>query len=437
MKKIKIFIASSAELNEDKQMFDLYFSDKNKLYRDRNIDFDQRTWMDFSSSLNEGRLQDRYNDYIRECDIVIFLFHTRMGRYTKEELEVAHEIYLKTKAAKPKIFVYFKEEGIVDESLKDFKSYCEKNLGHFCDLYTNYDDLRLKFDKQLQILENEGFIKPDPVDVKRTLRFVLLYVLVPVLVVALAFFAFYYYSPVTSTVRLTDTSKSSLPFYGADITLEYADKSETRHVDRLSDEVVFKEIHTKYLGENARLKIESKGYVTVDTVLSLEKNVTLGISRDSSLAMIFGTVKDEDNRPLADATVQVLDMKTVSDGMGNFQLPPVAAYQMPIDLHGAGIIHGPEVQQHPAALPRRRGEQAVVVQPLPRLQGAPHPGGRGLRRIGHQNAALPGRRVFGRLGDGILPRAVQDLTAVPAHGRAGIFCKRMHPLTAFCLLAPF
>lgn len=258
---------------------------------------------------------------------MIFLFHTRMGRYTKEELEVAHEIYLKTKAAKPKIFVYFKEEGIVDESLKDFKSYCEKNLGHFCDLYTNYDDLRLKFDKQLQILENEGFIKPDPVDVKRTLRFVLLYVLVPVLVVALAFFAFYYYSPVTSTVRLTDTSKSSLPFYGADITLEYADKSETRHVDRLSDEVVFKEIHTKYLGENARLKIESKGYVTVDTVLSLEKNVTLGISRDSSLAMIFGTVKDEDNRPLADATVQVLDMKTVSDGMGNFQLPIPAEKQ--------------------------------------------------------------------------------------------------------------
>ena len=176
-------------------------------------------------------------------------------------------------------------------------------------------------------MENEGFIKPDPVDVKRTLRFVLLYVLVPVLVVALAFFAFYYYSPVTSSVRLTDTSKSSLPFYGADITLEYADKSETRHVDRLSDEVVFKEIHTKYLGENARLKIESKGYVTVDTVLSLEKNVTLGISRDSSLAMIFGTVKDEDNRPLADATVQVLDMKTVSDGMGNFQLPIPAEKQ--------------------------------------------------------------------------------------------------------------
>ena len=67
--------------------------------------------------------------------------------------------------------------------------------------------------------------------------------------------------------------------------------------------------------------------MTEDRLLSLEKNVTLGISRDSSLAMIFGTVKDEDNRPLADATVQVLDMKTVSDGMGNFQLPIPAEKQ--------------------------------------------------------------------------------------------------------------
>lgn len=321
MKKIKVFIASSAELNEDKQMFDLYFSDKNKLYRDRNIDFDQRTWMDFSSSLNEGRLQDRYNDYIRECDIVIFLFHTRMGQYTREELEVAHDIYLKSKGAKPKIFVYFKEEGIADDSLKDFKAYCEKNLGHFCDLYSGYEDLRLKFDKQLQILENEGFIKPDPVDMKRTLRFVLLYVLVPVVVVALAFFAFYYYSPVASTVRLTDASKSSLPFYGADVTLEYADKSETRHLDKLTDEAIFKEIHTKYLGKDARLKIESKGYEPVDTVLNLEKSISLNIKRDHSFAVIFGTVKDEENRPLAEATIQVLDLKTVSDEMGNFTLP--------------------------------------------------------------------------------------------------------------------
>ena len=116
---------------------------------------------------------------------------------------------------------------------------------------------------------------------------------------------------------------------------------------------------------------------------------------------------------------------------------PVAACQMPIDLHGAGIIHGPEVQQHPAALPRRRGEQAVVVQPLPRLQGAPHPGGRSFRRIGHQDLPLPRGGVFRRGGHGILPASVQVLVAVPAQCRAGIFGQRMHLLTAFFLLAPF
>lgn len=78
-KLVKVFIASSAELDQDKTMFDVYFSDKNKLYRKKDIEFDHRTWKDFCSSLNDGRLQDRYNAYIRECDLVIFLFHTRLG----------------------------------------------------------------------------------------------------------------------------------------------------------------------------------------------------------------------------------------------------------------------------------------------------------------------------------------------------------------------
>lgn len=34
-KLVKVFIASSAELDQDKTMFDVYFSDKNKLYRKR------------------------------------------------------------------------------------------------------------------------------------------------------------------------------------------------------------------------------------------------------------------------------------------------------------------------------------------------------------------------------------------------------------------
>ena len=127
-KLVKVFIASSAELDQDKTMFDVYFSDKNKLYRKRDIEFDHRTWKDFCSSLNDGRLQDRYNAYIRECDLVIFLFHTRLGKYTREELEVALAAFRENKE-RPRIFIYFKEEGIEDEALtRHFKAEIRRDM---------------------------------------------------------------------------------------------------------------------------------------------------------------------------------------------------------------------------------------------------------------------------------------------------------------------
>ena len=108
-KLVKVFIASSAELDQDKTMFDVYFSDKNKLYRKKDIEFDHRTWKDFCSSLNDGRLQDRYNAYIRECDLVIFLFHTRLGKYTREELEVALAAFRENKDVRKSSFILRKK----------------------------------------------------------------------------------------------------------------------------------------------------------------------------------------------------------------------------------------------------------------------------------------------------------------------------------------
>ena len=62
---------------------------------------------------------------------------------------------------------------------------------------------------------------------------------------------------------------------------------------------------------------------------------------------------------------------------------PVAAHQMAVHLHGAGVVHCAEMQQHPAAHPGGRRKVPMIVQPLPGLQCAPHPGGAALRRVGH------------------------------------------------------
>ena len=62
---------------------------------------------------------------------------------------------------------------------------------------------------------------------------------------------------------------------------------------------------------------------------------------------------------------------------------PVTAHQMAVHLHSAGVVHRAEMQQHPSARPGGRRKVPVVVQPLPGLQCAPHPGGAALRRVGH------------------------------------------------------
>ena len=116
---------------------------------------------------------------------------------------------------------------------------------------------------------------------------------------------------------------------------------------------------------------------------------------------------------------------------------PMAAHQMAVHLHRTGIVHRTEVQQHPAPFSRRGSKGAVVVQPLAGLQGAAHAGGLCLRRVGHQNAAVPRSGVFSCLSNGIFPQAVQVLIAVPAHGRARIFREWVHGFTAFDLLVSF
>lgn len=62
-----------------------FLSNKNKTYKDRYIFFDHRTWCDFISAISKTRLHDEYNKYIKECDIVVFLFHTRVEQFTLEE----------------------------------------------------------------------------------------------------------------------------------------------------------------------------------------------------------------------------------------------------------------------------------------------------------------------------------------------------------------
>lgn len=323
MKKVKVFIASSAELDKDKSQLDLFFSEKNKIYEKREILFVQKTWKDFESSLHKHFLQDRYDAYIRECDIVLFLFHTRLGQYTLRELEVANEVFKKSRKGKPRIFIFYKE-GEQTLDLANFKAFAEKNYGHFCDTYTDYPELLIKVEKQLQILENNGYISPDYFNPQKSLKYVLFYILLPLLLLTSTFGALHYYSDMNMTLCIVENETASipsLPFSKGTLEVSYGEgEKQSFPLDTEHTEVTVKGIHSKYRSKDAHVRFTAPGYIPIDTLLPIEPHIEIHIHRNDDLKTIFGSVTDEAGIPLEGVAITVQDITVQSDKAGNFRL---------------------------------------------------------------------------------------------------------------------
>ena len=163
----KIFLASSAELKGDRAEFEIFISRKNKDWVAKGVFLDLVIWEDFLDAMSQTRLQDEYNKVIRECDLFVMLFWTKVGQYTKEEFETAFGQFKSTN--KPFMFTYFKdaEISVASANKKDLMSlwsFQEKlsSLGHFYTVYKNVDDLKFKFNQQLDKLAANGFIELQP-----------------------------------------------------------------------------------------------------------------------------------------------------------------------------------------------------------------------------------------------------------------------------------
>ena len=165
---VKIFLASSAELKQDRNEFEVFIGRKNKDWVAKGVFLDLVIWEDFLDAVSQTRLQDEYNKAIRECDLFVMLLWTKVGQYTEEEFETAFGQF---KAAnRPFIFTYFKEAeiSVARANKKDLMSLWAfqkklSALGHFYTVYKNIDELKYKFNQQLDKLASSGCIefKPD------------------------------------------------------------------------------------------------------------------------------------------------------------------------------------------------------------------------------------------------------------------------------------
>lgn len=162
----KIFIASSWELREDRRAFRELILEQNNAWHQQGVFLRVIGWEYFLDAVSPTRLQDEYNEKIRECDVFVMLYHTKVGKFTREEFETALEQFHKT--SKPLIYTYFKSSSVTHapsdndkQSLIDFEQRLH-DLGHFKTSYENTQGLLLHFLQQLYRLADIGNISFAP-----------------------------------------------------------------------------------------------------------------------------------------------------------------------------------------------------------------------------------------------------------------------------------
>ena len=154
MKTITVFLASSNELNYDRNSFQSLIAKLDDIYEPRGIRIKCRRWEDFPAYCTGERTQDVYNKTVRSCDMCICMFHKEAGQYTIEEFEQALDEY-RTNHSHPKTFVYIRAlvEGEVEtDELKAFKDQLFKSIGHYWCNYACDDSMNLHFVMQLERL---------------------------------------------------------------------------------------------------------------------------------------------------------------------------------------------------------------------------------------------------------------------------------------------
>jgi tetratricopeptide (TPR) repeat protein len=168
MKTIKVFLASSEELEMERLQFDSLFNHLNRIFRPRGIYLELSKWEYLDSSMGPKHKQDEYNEELKTCEMCMVLYWTKFGEYTHQELMTAYN-ELKEGRNPRKLYIFFKETGEITPELQSFKESFATEFGHFYCKFENVDTMRLQFLLQLEAYQNtqmQGVLKVEDSKVK-------------------------------------------------------------------------------------------------------------------------------------------------------------------------------------------------------------------------------------------------------------------------------
>ncbi|KPA16254.1 hypothetical protein MHK_003541 [Candidatus Magnetomorum sp. HK-1] len=122
MQTIKIFLASSNELNLERDQIELIINRKNDSLESQNVKLKLIRWEHLLHDFKEERTQNYFSKEMLACDIVLILFKKKVGIFTKEEFDIAYA-HLKTHH-RPRLFVFFWDGEI---KMNEYSAYISAN----------------------------------------------------------------------------------------------------------------------------------------------------------------------------------------------------------------------------------------------------------------------------------------------------------------------
>ena len=160
----KIFLASSSELKDDRDEFEIFINRKNKEWKGRGVFLELVIWKTFSTRC---RQPDRRTNTTRPFASAISSSCCSTPRSASLPKRNSTTTLAQVRATnKPLIFTYFKDvqPSTASANQDDLMSLWAfqkklKAVGHFQTAYQNADALKLHFNQQLERLAASGFIE--------------------------------------------------------------------------------------------------------------------------------------------------------------------------------------------------------------------------------------------------------------------------------------
>jgi hypothetical protein len=172
--EIKIFLASSSELDIERAHIGDLCNDINSLIADTAVRVRLLKWEVFDPLFKGERKQSEYDQQVKKADIFIALFRSKAGKFTLEEVDVA--ISSHTQNQRPQELYCFIQDWQEKRELDMDELKAKIGANYVTDSFTDIKDLKHKLIKILiprlcargiDITETEKFIQIGQVNILR------------------------------------------------------------------------------------------------------------------------------------------------------------------------------------------------------------------------------------------------------------------------------